>query len=454
MHTKRRVPPSTAVDSSLRGRLVALPQASVVLARQVVPLEYLEPAQRGALAAAQLHHLVPQRLGQAKALLQCNRPRARDGPPHALAGGQACVAAEEPAERERRGATGGDGLDGRTLSACEDARPGRHLDCTLERPVAVHQQPTRLLLRRSSQVRAQIVSERGEQRADQRLRRSRLPQQQLRQLPVPARRQGAVQSDSVRTRGRGAKHEHDLLPLLPGLLVRLQERAARRGGINGRLAALGLGQERLKRLRDEPLAQPVAVRRVGQETRLLAAITGAAAFGRRVAAVALLRDRQLRLEARAECAAQHAPSAAAAGAQALRQLRLEWHPEQHAARLHWRLVRPAPLGVLAPQLLALLFQQRLVAGRDDETRCRGRRCRGGRRRVVRCGALSVRRRLGCQLEASGDELLAELAPLLRAWTRGGRVGGAQCWSAAASSACREQPEGGAGRHGEEEECGA
>mmetsp|Transcript_4490 Transcript_4490/g.14553 ORF Transcript_4490/g.14553 Transcript_4490/m.14553 type:complete len:455 (+) Transcript_4490:180-1544(+) len=454
MHTRQRVPPSTAVDSSLRGRLVALPQASVVLARQVVPLEYLEPAQRGALAAAQLHHLVPQRLGQAKALLQCNRPRARDGPPHALAGGQACVAAEEPAERERRGATGGDGLDGRTLSACEDARPGRHLDCTLERPVAVHQQPTRLLLRRSSQVRAQIVSERGEQRADQRLRRSRLPQQQLRQLPVPARRQGAVQSDSVRTRGRGAKHEHDLLPLLPGLLVRLQERAARRGGINGRLAALGLGQERLKRLRDEPLAQPVAVRRVGQETRLLAAITGAAAFGRRVAAVALLRDRQLRLEARAECAAQHAPSAAAAGAQALRQLRLEWHPEQHAARLHWRLVRPAPLGVLAPQLLALLFQQRLVAGRDDETRCRGRRCRGGRRRVVRCGALSVRRRLGCQLEASGDELLAELAPLLRAWTRGGRVGGAQCWSAAASSACREQPEGGAGRHGEEEECGA
>ena len=36
------------------------------------------------------------------------------------------------------GAAGGDGLDGRTLSACEDARPGRHLDCTLERPVAVH----------------------------------------------------------------------------------------------------------------------------------------------------------------------------------------------------------------------------------------------------------------------------------------------------------------------------
>ena len=33
----------TAVDSSLRGRLVALPQASVVLARQVVPLEDLEP---------------------------------------------------------------------------------------------------------------------------------------------------------------------------------------------------------------------------------------------------------------------------------------------------------------------------------------------------------------------------------------------------------------------------
>lgn len=78
----------------------------------------------------------------------------------------------------------------------------------------MHQQPARLLLRRSSQVRAQIVSERGEQRAGQRLRRSRLPQQQLRQLPVPARRQGAVQSDSVRTRGRGAKHKHDLLPLL------------------------------------------------------------------------------------------------------------------------------------------------------------------------------------------------------------------------------------------------
>jgi len=187
MHTR---PPSTAVDSSLRGRLVALPQASVVLARQVIPLEDLEPAQRGALAAAQLHHLVPQRLGQAEALLQCNRPRARDGAPRALVGGQACVAAEEPAERERRsatyklactgylasrgyltererlGAAGGDGLDGRTLSACEDARPGRHLDCTLERPVAVHQQPTRLLLRRSSQIRAQIVSERGEQRAD------------------------------------------------------------------------------------------------------------------------------------------------------------------------------------------------------------------------------------------------------------------------------------------------
>ena len=94
---------------------------------------------------------------------------------------------------------------------------------------------------------------------------------------------------------------------------------------------------------------------------------------------------------------KHLGSLAAAGAQALRQLRLEWHPEQHAARLqgkaqelsrkgpgivsegsvmccpfplpsdrtlsvarlHWRLVRPAPLGVLAPQLLALLFQQRL-----------------------------------------------------------------------------------------------
>ena len=98
---------------------------------------------------------------QAEALLKRNRPRARDGAPRALAGGQACVAAEEPAERERRGAAyklactdrltsredltgrersgaaGGDGLDGRTLSACEDARPGRHLDCTLERPVAV-----------------------------------------------------------------------------------------------------------------------------------------------------------------------------------------------------------------------------------------------------------------------------------------------------------------------------
>jgi len=75
-----------------------------LLARQVVPLEDLEPAQRGALAAAQLHHLVPQRLGQAEALLQRNRPRARDGAPRALLGGQAYVAAEEPAERERRGA--------------------------------------------------------------------------------------------------------------------------------------------------------------------------------------------------------------------------------------------------------------------------------------------------------------------------------------------------------------
>ena len=123
---------------------------------------------------------------QAEALLKRNRPRARDGAPRALVGGQACVAAEEPAERERRGAAyklactghltsrghltererrgatyklactghltsrghltgrersgaaGGDGLDGRTLSACEDARPGRRLDCTLERPVAVH----------------------------------------------------------------------------------------------------------------------------------------------------------------------------------------------------------------------------------------------------------------------------------------------------------------------------
>ena len=46
MHTRQRVPPSTAVDSSLRGRLVALPQASVVLARQVIPLEDLEPTHK------------------------------------------------------------------------------------------------------------------------------------------------------------------------------------------------------------------------------------------------------------------------------------------------------------------------------------------------------------------------------------------------------------------------
>ena len=209
--------------------------------------------------------------------------------------------------------------------------------------------------------------------------------------------------------------------------------------------------------------------------------------------------------------AKHLGSLAAAGAQALRQLRLQWHPEQHAARLQGKaqeLSRKGPGIVSEGSVMCCPFPsrpialsrwrastgdscaqlpsvysrhssslcsfssayrksserfregfpapppppppRRLVAGRDDETRRRGLRRRGGL--LVRCGALSVRRRLGCQLEASGDELLAELAPLLRAWTRGGRVGGAQYWSAAAGSDGRQQPEGGAGRHGEEEEC--
>ena len=38
----------------------------------ICPLDDLEAAELGGLAAAQLEHLVPQRLGQAKALLQCN----------------------------------------------------------------------------------------------------------------------------------------------------------------------------------------------------------------------------------------------------------------------------------------------------------------------------------------------------------------------------------------------
>ena len=231
------------------------------------------------------------------------------------------------------------------------------------------------------------------------------------------------------------------------------------------------------------------IRNARQAPRLLAAITGAAAFGRRVAAVALLRDRQLRLkkeclgrvsEVSRKCPpgqvapaskrersalpstppppptpsprrlsetlsasgpreiwvwgdmmvrAKHLGSLAAAGAQALRQLRLEWHPEQHAARLqgkaqeltrkgpgivsegsvmcclfslpsdrtlsvarlHWRLVRPAPLGVLAPQLLALLFQQRLqeaprgsakVPGSAAAAAVAAPRCRARRRDAV------------------------------------------------------------------------
>ena len=44
----------------------------VLIFLQVVSLLELDLRELGELAAAQLHHLVPQGLGQAKALLQCN----------------------------------------------------------------------------------------------------------------------------------------------------------------------------------------------------------------------------------------------------------------------------------------------------------------------------------------------------------------------------------------------
>ena len=51
---------------------------------QVVSLLELDLRELGELAAAQLHHLVPQRLGQAEALLERHRPRARRRGPLAL----------------------------------------------------------------------------------------------------------------------------------------------------------------------------------------------------------------------------------------------------------------------------------------------------------------------------------------------------------------------------------
>ena len=78
--TRLRCSPAHAVCASTR----SIKGLIVLVLLQVVSLLELDLRELGERAAAQLHHLVPQRLGQAEALLERHRPRARRRGPLAL----------------------------------------------------------------------------------------------------------------------------------------------------------------------------------------------------------------------------------------------------------------------------------------------------------------------------------------------------------------------------------
>ena len=128
----------------LSGRGVLGVVAAAAAAAVALVLAVDEAAELAALAAAELEHLVPQRRRHrhvARRLLEDERPRARDGEPLAAPRRQRHVAAEEPAERERRRAAVEDGV-GRRLEAVErrrvvELRPLRELARALELADAV-----------------------------------------------------------------------------------------------------------------------------------------------------------------------------------------------------------------------------------------------------------------------------------------------------------------------------
>mmetsp|Transcript_72281 Transcript_72281/g.192161 ORF Transcript_72281/g.192161 Transcript_72281/m.192161 type:complete len:248 (-) Transcript_72281:61-804(-) len=112
---------------------------------QVVALQDLNLGELLQLAATKLEHLVPERLGQAEALLERDRPRARHRTPLALAKLELLLPPDEPTKVERRVGARQHAVDRRLDAARVDLGARRNLGAPLQLE-AVHQH-RRLALR-------------------------------------------------------------------------------------------------------------------------------------------------------------------------------------------------------------------------------------------------------------------------------------------------------------------